>query len=958
MHRTPLFCEPLESRCLLAAGPMPPLPVLVADLDGDGLRDVAVVRPDVESGTCVVQVYRGAPGGSFSGPATARLGLPGQSLQAVQGDAGPLLLVQGPSANGLLQAGPDGELSTLDEAFTGLGGAPRVSFEPWNAAPVAADLTGDGLPDLASLDEQGRVLVRVGLPGGKFLLPQLLGGGVHAGGLALVRSPEGARLAALRLDGGAPSIILFSRDAGEAGLAMASGPEVPPGTICLVSGDLNGDGRDDLATAGADGVVRVWLQRQDGAFAASADREVVVGSPVVLSAEGGELYAASLLTGKVGAPDGLPDGPASPALPLYLARAGGVVATGEVGAVRVEEGGVVQSLEVSSVGGVVIGTGWVAALDRNAGKVLVFVKDEGGVYRLKGSYYIGGGARGLTAMSAEAEAGGRTDLVVALRSGDVVRLEGRGRGQFFNAGRAGNEPTLVVADIDGDGQDDFVYSNRSLDRITVQTSRGGTSELWAGGDELAGGALLVDLNGDGILDLAVCNSTAGSVLIYPGLGGGKFGEEVNGGKGVSVAAGPVALAAANLGAQGVALFVVSQGADQVTVLHGAGRSSWPEEVLTTVGVGPRPASVLIQDLTGDGLEDLVVACSGSDSVWIVPGLGDGQFDVSGARVLPTGHVPTRVVTGDFDGDGRVDLVSVDSGGNGLTFYSDVAFAGPVGRHIWSGGEAPVAVLARDVNNDGISDLIVSTYADSQVSLLIGGGGGPAWQQSLSAQGMSSQSLAAGGATASSAFWVVDQNGSEKWLMRFGLESPSGQDVPSAPKEGDDFDLVPLERGAVPLVPLWRGAALAEPQAPVGNVLTALALLAPGCVHEGLIGRAGAGCRDLSAEDGRVGPMPPGPAAVHEFLLGAESAGPPALPPEVDEVVMPLDRVPPSGTQATAFEAAGGEQASPADEEGDEARAALAPEGDDHLAQVLVALALGGAVWFGTNRKPAGVASTR
>jgi hypothetical protein len=966
MPKAPLYCEPLEPRSLLAVGAVPPLPVVVADLNGDGLRDVAIVRPDVSSGTSVVQVYRGAADGSFSAPTSVRLGMVGVSLEAVQGDKGTLLAVNGPSSGGaaartLLQVGAEGDLSAVDEALLGMAQRPSAPWGPWHAAPVSGDLTGDGVADLATLDEQGRILVRIGLPGGRFLLPQLMGGGLLAAELTMVHSAGGTRLAALGVEGDTPSVMLFSYDDNSESFVMTNGPALPVGTMDLVSGDFTGNGLDDLAASGADGLVRIWLQRPDGSFASDADRVVDVGAPAVLSVKGRQLIAASLLNGQTFPVEGpVPTGPPSLGLPMYVAQNDGVMAEGDLadGAVRIMVGGTEQDLNVGAVGGVVLGPGWMAALDRDSGTVLSFVRSEDGSYRLQGSYAVGAGARGL---SSTVEENGQTDLLVGLRSGDVVRLEGLGDGKFRYAGRASAEVSLVVADLNGDGVDDFIYSNRTLDRIYVETSGGQVSEFGQDGDVLAGGALLADLNGDGILDLAVCNEAAGSVLIYPGLGGGKFGAEINGGKGISVPDGPVALATLDMGEKGVGLVVVSEGADRVTVLGGDGDGwSWPTETMSSLPVGLRPASVLVQDVTGDGLEDLVVACSGSDSIWIVPGLGDGQFDLSRTRVLATGHNPTRVVTGDFNGDGRLDLVSVDSGSYGLTYYSDVASAGTVARQIWT-GEAPVAALARDVNNDGISDLIVSTFADNHVSLLIGGVDGPSLQQSLAAPGMSSLSLAAS-SIAPEAFWVMDEKGGEAWLLKFGLEVPSGGDVPREPK-GGEFDLVPLERGAVPLVPLWRGEAGPATQAPLAGVLTSLAALFPADVWphgygpEGLSGRCGAGCKELPTDEARLGPMPPGPPAVDAFLLGAEAAGPPPLPPEVKETVMPLDRVPASGGHETVS-AKGQGEAVQASEDDEQRAQSEGPKGDDLMTRSLLALSLGGAVWLGTRQHQSGVPSTR
>src|SRR4051812_4299179 len=60
------------------------------------------------------------------------------------------------------------------------------------------------------------------------------------------------------------------------------------------------------------------------------------------------------------------------------------------------------------------------------------------------------------------------------------------------------------------------------------------------------------------------------------------------------------------------------------------------------------------DLDGDGHPDLLVARPGLGAIVMLPGDGAGGFGP--ARVTVTGGNPVLLRLGDFDGDGRLDVV--------------------------------------------------------------------------------------------------------------------------------------------------------------------------------------------------------------------------------------------------------------------------------------------------------------
>jgi hypothetical protein len=135
------------------------------------------------------------------------------------------------------------------------------------------------------------------------------------------------------------------------------------------------------------------------------------------------------------------------------------------------------------------------------------------------------------------------------------------------------------------------------------------------------------------------------------------------------------------------------------------------------------------DLNGDGKLDL--AGAGANAVSVMLGNGDGTF---GAKTdFPTVADPQAVAAGDFNSDGKVDLVATLNDSQLslalLTGTGTGTFNSPIYFPNTSGFDSP-AVVATDLNNDGKLDLVVMhtigcytapcTVADS-ITILLGNG---------------------------------------------------------------------------------------------------------------------------------------------------------------------------------------------------------------------------------------------
>ena len=165
--------------------------------------------------------------------------------------------------------------------------------------------------------------------------------------------------------------------------------------------------------------------------------------------------------------------------------------------------------------------------------------------------------------------------------------------------------------------------------------------------------VLADLNGDGIPDLIVANSGGNDVLVYPGLGNGQFGPELNGGNGFATGTNPVGITVANLNGR-PDLVIADQGSNDVSILLNVATA----EGGFTFIPGPRlaggdgPVATVVKNVNGDAYPDLLISDSGSNQVRLLPGVGGGFFNDQDPTIFNVGTTPGPIFVGNFTGNPR------------------------------------------------------------------------------------------------------------------------------------------------------------------------------------------------------------------------------------------------------------------------------------------------------------------
>src|SRR6267143_1581467 len=187
----------------------------------------------------------------------------------------------------------------------------------------------------------------------------------------------------------------------------------------------------------------------------------------------------------------------------------------------------------------------------------------------------------------------------------------------------------------------------------------------------------------------------------------------------SVGRNPTSVTAGDFNGDGkLDLAVTNSGSYSVSVLLGNGDGTF--RAAANYGVGFLPLSVTSGDFNGDGKPDLAVANQGSNNVSVLLGNGDGTFQT--AVSYSVGSHPVSGTRGYFNGDGKPALAVATPGSNNVRILlgnGDGTFQAAVSY----GVGYPTSVTAGDFNGDGKPDLAVTNPGSNNVSILLGNGDG-------------------------------------------------------------------------------------------------------------------------------------------------------------------------------------------------------------------------------------------
>jgi pimeloyl-ACP methyl ester carboxylesterase len=238
---------------------------------------------------------------------------------------------------------------------------------------------------------------------------------------------------------------------------------------------------------------------------------------------------------------------------------------------------------------------------------------------------------------------------------------------------------IAIADMDRDGKNDLVVTAHEDDTVAILRNVGGAEGL-SFADKIvlsAGlhpqGVALVDLDGDGNLEMAVANSGR--------AGGGSLAIFRN--------------------------------------LSSPGAISFSTPIHLTVDTATR---VVAEDIDGDGLVDLAVTSNARGEIYLFRNTSvPGSLSLSRLLILQAGHYTGALGISDIDADGRPDILAPTVLGNYMPIFLNNSSPGSFAfapRQDFQVSDFPEEIDIDDLNGDGRQEIVVTNRLSNSVALFV------------------------------------------------------------------------------------------------------------------------------------------------------------------------------------------------------------------------------------------------
>jgi hypothetical protein len=379
----------------------------------------------------------------------------------------------------------------------------------------------------------------------------------------------------------------------------------------------------------------------------------------------------------------------------------------------------------------------IAVANKYADKISILIGHGNGSFDMPKSHWLTQGSTPVYVIVEDLNNDHMLDIAVANYDGDNIGiLLGNGNGTFADTNILATETNsgpyaIATGDFNNDNYTDITVVNQKSKNIGVFFGYGNGSfssqkKISTGSQSYLTSILVGKLNSDAFLDIAVSDwgTDNANIGILYGFGDGNFTlikiyqTDFN--------SEPTSIAIGDFNTDDlVDLAVCNSNEHTITIMLRDKSEPFAVQTNFFTGNNSRPRSVTIGYFNNDDLLDIAVANSGTDNVGIFLGYGNGSFAPQEIYPVNKNSNPHSIATGDFDNDGKADIVVVNILANNFNIYFGYVNGTftSLSTYMTGLGSNPSAIAVADLNKDKNLDIIIANFGINNVLVFVGFGNG-------------------------------------------------------------------------------------------------------------------------------------------------------------------------------------------------------------------------------------------
>lgn len=319
---------------------------------------------------------------------------------------------------------------------------------------------------------------------------------------------------------------------------------------------------------------------------------------------------------------------------------------------------------------------------------------------------------------------------------------------FYTTGK-GSDPLFIgIGDFNSDKKLDIVVTNNGTNSMSIffQSGNGNfthQSIIPIGPNSNPYSLAIAHFNSDNNLDIAIADWQNSVIEIFNGFSNVTFPRLISSPTIISSVnilsyytgenSQPQAIAVGDFNNDhNLDILVANCGNNSIGVFLGHANGTFASRMISTTSNGLCPIDVAVGDFNEDRHLDVVVANYYSQNICIFLGYGDGTFTNQTKYKTGNGSNPNSVAIGDFNIDGHLDIVVLNTGTNNMIVFLGSGHGTFTNQAIYFVTSYPNSkpLTVGDFNNDGRLDIAIAKYFAGSVGGFFGYGNGSFTNQKI------------------------------------------------------------------------------------------------------------------------------------------------------------------------------------------------------------------------------------